>query len=405
MNTKRWVVIFLVGLMTMIFTGTAAAAEFVGDDNVYRLASGDVIEDDLYVGAGEIFIDGTVMGDLIATGGYIEVNGTVTGDALLMGGGIKITGDVEDDLRAAGAGIEISGTIGDDLIVAGGGNPGFSVPIQMGSRSITQGVMLMSNARVGGDAVVVGGLGNIGGDIGGDLFSAMGSLNLSAQVAGDATIEVQDFQVNENGRVAGTLTYRSESELNIPAQVSERVEFEQITKNVEEVSSFSRFGRWFVRTLLLLVGFALLGWLLMRVAPELLTKPAAALQADPGKSALYGFLAAVLFLFFPVASGIIVALIGLFWGIFPAIVTFFVLFSGLAIVWIFSPLVTGLWLGKRFMEAPLTALLVGVLVLVIVGRIPVVGWFVYLLSFILALGGCILSWRSTSVSKADAVIA
>lgn len=405
MNRKRWVVIFLVGLMTMIFTGTAVAAEFTGNEDVYRLASGDVIEDDLYVGAGEIFIDGTVMGDLIATGGYIEVNGTVTGDALLMGGGIKITGDVEDDLRAAGAGIEISGTIGDDLIVAGGGNPGFSVPIQMGSRSITQGVMLTSSAKVGGDAAVVGGLGNIGGDIGGDLFSAMGSLNLSAQIAGDATIEVSDFQVNENGRVAGTLTYRSESELNMPAQVSDRVEFEQITKNVEEVSSFSRFGRWFVRTLLLLVGFALLGWLLMRVAPELLTKPAAALQADPGKSALYGFLAAVLFLFFPVASAIIVALIGLFWGIFPAIVTFFVLFSGLAILWIFSPLVTGLWLGKRFMKAPLTALLVGLLVLVIVGRIPVVGWFVYLLSFILALGGCILSWRSASVSKADAVLA
>ncbi len=403
MNTKRWVIIFLVGLMAMMLTGTAVAAEFAGGDDVYRLASGDVIEDDLYVGASEIFIDGTVMGDLIATGGYIEVNGTVTGDALLMAGGIKISGEVEDDVRAGGAGIEISGTVGDDLIIAGGGNPGFSFPIQMGSRSITQGVILTSAAQVDGDAVVVGGLGEIGGTISGDLFSAMGSLNLSAQVAGDATLEVESLQIGEESRVAGTLSYRNKTELDIPGQVSERVEFEETIENLEEVSTVVLFGRWLVRTLLLLVGFALLGWLLMRFAPDLLTKPVAALQADPGRSAIYGLLAAVLFIFFPLASFILVALIGIFWGIFPAIVTFFVLFSGLAIVWIFSPLVTGLWLGKRFMDAPTTALLVGVLLLVIVGRIPILGWFVYLVSFILALGGCILA--SQPVSKKEAVLA
>ena len=409
MNTKRWAIFLFVGLMSMVLTGTAVAAEYAGGDDVYRLASGEVIEDDLYVAASEIFIDGVVMGDLVAAGGYIEINGTVTGDALLTGGGINISGTVEDDVRAAGAGIEISGTIGDDLMVVGGGNPGFAFPMQMGNRSITQGVMVTSSAQVGGDAAVVGGLGDISGNIGGDLFSGTGSLHLSAQVAGDASLNGGSLNVSEASRVAGTLSYRSKTELDIPSQVSERIQFEQIVENagdIEEVSTVALFGRWFVRTLLLLAGFALLGWLLMRFAPDLLTKPVAAIQADTGKSALYGLLAAVLFLFFPMASIIIAVLVGIFWGAFPAIVVGLLLFSGLALIWTFSPLVTGLWLGQRFMDAPFTALLVGALILVIVGRIPVLGWFVYLISFILALGGCILSARSMSPgSKEAAVIA
>src|SRR5690606_24713078 len=92
----------LSAVMAVLFAGTALAAEVASADEVYILPRGEVIEDDLYVGAGEILIEGTVEGDLVATGGYIEVSGVVMGDVIAAGGGIVISGAVQDDARVAG---------------------------------------------------------------------------------------------------------------------------------------------------------------------------------------------------------------------------------------------------------------------------------------------------------------
>ena len=60
---------------------------------------------------------------------------------------------------------------------------------------------------------------------------------------------------------------------------------------------------------------------------------------------------------------------------------------------------TGLWLGQRLSvglgraQNNLSALLLDVLLLALLGRIPILGWFVYLVSFLFALGGLILSRR------------
>jgi len=156
---------------------------------------------------------------------------------------------------------------------------------------------------------------------------------------------------------------------------------------------------WVVRTGLILVGFALLGWLLLRFVPDLLTKPASAIQDKPLEAGLYGLLAAALFVFVPILSILLVVLVWIFWGTLPGLVMGFFLIGSWALIWLFSPLITGLWLGQRMTaqagrETTLTvALLLGVLLLVVVGRIPFVGWLVYLVSFALALGGLLRSRR------------
>ena len=49
----------LTAALSVAVTQTARAAVFTGTD-VYRLPAGQVITDDLYVAASEIYIDGTV---------------------------------------------------------------------------------------------------------------------------------------------------------------------------------------------------------------------------------------------------------------------------------------------------------------------------------------------------------
>ena len=108
---------------------------------------------------------------------------------------------------------------------------------------------------------------------------------------------------------------------------------------------------------------------------------------------------------FPV-SAFLVLLAVLFWGWFPGGVAMFAFLFGLfSLLWLISPIVTGLWLGRRLvaltesLEGDLVSLMVGIVVIVLAGRllgaIPCIGQFaylvVYLLSFSLAIGGWLLA--------------
>jgi hypothetical protein len=202
---------------------------------------------------------------------------------------------------------------------------------------------------------------------------------------------VSTLQVRDGATVAGTLKYETDAEAAIPAGSAGSVEFTQTEQPATEGGSgfLGSVIGWVLRTIALVIGFAALGWLLLRVRPGWITAPAAALSAEPGKSAGFGCLAALGFIFLPILSGLLVFLVALFWGGWQAVVLFFFLFSALALVWIFSPLVTGYWIGQRFNSSPLVALLIGTLLIVLIGRIPILGWFIYLVSFVLALGGIV----------------
>ena len=138
----RWFgVVALATVLLLALSGVALAVQFE-EGEIYRLPAGAVVADDLYVSAGEIYIDGRVEGDLVAAGGYIEVNGEVTEDVLAMGAGVVINGKVGDDVRAAGAGITIAGSVADDVLIAGGGAsvPGMPTwPIELNGRTVEQG--------------------------------------------------------------------------------------------------------------------------------------------------------------------------------------------------------------------------------------------------------------------------
>lgn len=387
-----WLMVLLAGLVTLIPAGTSKAAEVTGGE-VYRLDAGETVNDDLYVSAGEIYIDGTVQGDLIAFGGYIEINGTVTGDLIAAGGGIVLTGQVEDDARLAGGGVDVTGQINDDLFAAAGGGPGF-FPTGFGGQNIEPGLRLANSVQVGGDTYVAGGAGTLAGSLAGDLWAGMSELSLAAQVAGDAHLESNNIQLDRGAAVAGTLTYTAQEPLAGADQVANNVEYNAPEPEAAANPIWDVLG-WLARTAGILLGFALLAWLLLRFVPRLLTRPVYAIADRPARAGLYGLLAAVGFIFIPLISVLLIFLMVLLWGWFPGLVLALFLFGALALLWFLSPLVTGLWLGRRLNLALgrevdyLPLLIAGVLLLALLGRIPILGWLVYLVSFIFALGGLI----------------
>jgi len=119
-QTKSVGIVIALFCLLLVTAGSLIAAEFRGNDQVV-IAEGEVIEDDLYIGANTIIVNGTIQGDLFYGATAVIINGTVNGD--LMGGGqsVVINGTVTDDVRIGGTSLTLgeTGEIGDDLMMGG----------------------------------------------------------------------------------------------------------------------------------------------------------------------------------------------------------------------------------------------------------------------------------------------
>ena len=398
----------LVVLTLLALAGSAIAAE-VASDEVYHLREGEVISDDLTVAGREIIIDGTVEGDLVATGASVIVNGIVTGDLIAAGAEVQINGVVQDDVRAAGAAIQLRGKVGDDLFVAGGSFfPGIgSIPINVGGRTVISGISTEPSASVGGDAYVVGGQGSLEGLFRGDLFAGMNTLVFNAEVEGDAALHAEKITFGESAYVAGDLEYSTGTAAGAPkaggAVTEKDRQVEQQAASQRERRPVVGFGWWLMRTLLMVIGTVLVALVVLQLFPGALTQPADAIEEKPVESGLYGVLVAVALLPLSAALAFLAALFfGWFWGGVSSAAFTFGFFT---LAWVLSPVVAGLWLGRRllalidFQRGDLYAVLVGVTIVVLTGRvlgaIPCAGivayWIVYLLSFALTAGGILMA--------------
>jgi hypothetical protein len=410
---RQRIAVGLAVVMLLLFSGTALAAEVVQGDP-YILPRGEVVSDDLYVTGSEVIIDGTVEGDLVVAAGYVEINGVVMGDLLAAGGAVVITGVVQDDVRAAGGGVILSGSVGDDFFgAAGGGWPGMAaIPamatMQIQDRSIPQGLQVAAGATIGGDAYVAGGQGLVAGSVGSDLNAAMGILTFGGRVAGDANLNAESLTVQESALVQGELRYSTGRDTVIPEGAAASIEQRPRDSDATAASRnpVRGFFVWLWRTALALVGYLLVGWLLWAFAPRQLTGPVAVLEERPAEAGIIGLLIAVAVL--PVAAALTFLAV-IFWGWFPGAVIMLTFIFGLAaLVWLLSPVITGLWVGRKLaqatgvVEGDLPSLLLGIMVIVLVGRlltvVPCIGdlafQLIYLASFALAVGSWFLARRN-----------
>ncbi|MEZ4716550.1 MAG: hypothetical protein R2851_10755 [Caldilineaceae bacterium] len=405
-------VLLLVGLLVGS-TWTAHAADIVGDE-VYRLDADAVVSDDLYVFAREVYIDGKVEGDLVVAAGYVEINGIVTGDVMGAAGGIVINGVVGDDARLAGSGIVITGNVADDLFAAGGGD-GFSQWAGAASvgRAVVPGVRILADAVVTSDAYLAGGTGLIEGAIGRNLTAAFGTLEFGGRVDGDADLTARTLSVNDGASVGGTLTYRTPESTVVPQDTAADVVMAPwdvaTTPAAAEPNRLEASLWWLLRTVMLALGLAVVGWLWLRFWPRALARPASVMVRRPVESALWGLLLLVLAV--PLSAGLVLLAV-LFWNWFPGGAAMLALtFGAWTWLWLLSPLFVGyglsIWLHARDVvdwDARWTALALAALIAIvarILGLVPFVGavsaGLVYVITLAFTVGALALLSRAAVI--------
>jgi hypothetical protein len=332
LSPAGWLAVTLVSVLALPPAQAPASATFGGGES-YTLPAGAVAPKDLYVIASEATIDGTVEGDLAVIARRVTLTGTVKGNTNIVAARIEITGRTAGIVRTIGA---------------------------------TQIIPPAPPAVPGAPLVPLPGA-PFPAPTPGPAATAPPRPAATAPAANPAGLSLMSFGAVPVAGAAAT------------------------------AAPGGGLTSWWQTTGQLLLGFAVLSALLLWRAPGALTRPARALSAHPWRTLLLGLLVAQFSLIVPLATGVLVLATSVFWGWFPGVLLGVGLVAGFGLLWFLSPLVTGVWLGRRVgvllgRGADSTPLLIaGVLVLALLGQLPTIGWMVYLVSFVLALGALIAS--------------
>jgi cytoskeletal protein CcmA (bactofilin family) len=428
-------------LATLLAVPTARAFEGRGGD-VIVIEADEVIDDDLYVGASEFTLDGTVKGDLFVVGSTIEINGTVEGDLVAAGQSVVVDGTVEDDARIACYTLVVGGDVADDLVAAG-----FSLDNRGGS-------------KVGGDLLSVGYQALLAGDVTGSAEIAGGAVRLAGTIGGDANVDVGGAEpgqqmppgfpffyapnvppvpsvptgltIDEGARIGGDLSYTANARIAIPGgAVAGDVDFTRYVPEVEarpEVkapSPAALVGGWFVRQLRRLITLLLVGAFMMWLVPGWTRKVANVVQTRPLPSLGWGVVAIAAFVFAMLVLIVGTVLLAVFFGVVTlgelagrfAVLGGIVMSTagfGFSVVWSYvTKIVISLLLGQlifTLFKSPAAEnrwwpVLLGVVIFVAITAIPVLGWLARLATVLLGLGAAWLWARDWLAARRPAPVA
>lgn len=339
-----------------------------------------VARSDTFVAGGSVRLDKPVPGDLFAAGGNVDVDAPVGGDAVLMGGNLRVTAKVEQDLYAGGGRVILDAPIGHNLRVGGG-------QVDVGPL-----------AEVGGNVSVGGGQVTLRGPVKGTLHVAGGRVLIDGPVAGDVVATAGHLSLGPNARLAGALRYRSKDELerDPAAQVAGAVERLALPGRGETRAQEHGWGREGDERSLGSGGFWTLGLMviaavLVLALPVSSRRVADALQAWPGWSLLWGFVALVCI---PVATLILLITIV---GIPLALLTLLLYGVLLLLGYVSSGVALGQWALSRLRPAAsartgwrAASAVVAVAALALLGRVPFVGGLIAFMAVLAGIGAIAL---------------
>jgi cytoskeletal protein CcmA (bactofilin family) len=307
---RKFLSVFILAAM-LAFTFITPAHAFDGrsGDRVV-IESGQVVDDDLYVGAQEFVLDGTVNGDLIVFAQSITINGKVDGDLIAAAQTVVVNGEVTGAVRMAGSVLFVGekASIAGDIVGAG-----YSFEGREGS-------------KIGKDLVFAGGQILLAGDVTRNVQAATGAFELRGNVGGDVQAEVGNadqagppptvfmpqstipipsvkpgLTIDPSASIAGDLAYTQSKELSLPVGVVTGKVIHNSpapgTSTTHVETSGEKILKWGLNFMRTGISLILIGLLLLWLFPSFVKGLSEKLQAKPLPSLGWGVVAWAAFFF------------------------------------------------------------------------------------------------------------
>lgn len=314
--------------------------------------------------------------DVFAAGERVTLTGTSGDHVYVAGKSVSFENISIQDIMAAGETVELkTGQVKDDIILAG------------------ETVTISSGVTIGGSAMLAGETVKIDTPINGELKAAGETLIINQSVTGDAHLYGERIEIGPNVEIGGNLRYRSDNLIMDPAAI---VKGETI--KLEPKDKADRFEKWgkksaaaiamsalFFFTALLLLVLAISG-----LFAGLIEKSGRMIEKRPlatlGTGVLFFILAPLtIILLFSTVFGIPLGLMVLACGLVACPIAIAAISYALGrFVWNrFKTSEEQVWtsLKDRWIKT-----LTGLAILFVIGMIPFIGFFSWLLALILGLG-------------------
>jgi len=363
-------------LVVLLAASPALAADLRGGDTVI-IASGDVINDDLYIAANRIVINGTVNGDVLCIGDTITVDGHINGSITAIGSQIRIDGEVERSVRVAGDRAAIGGDIGNDVMAAGD-------DIEIIGTGMIGRDLVFAARKIDVQALVDKGVKGLGSRI-----------SLNDVVRGDVEVGVEQLTIASSASIGGNLVYVSENKAIVEpgAHIGGTT-----THRLPEVREpiIPTIGVW-IRVIAFLMTL-ITGIVIILIAPRRAEAVAASIKGKPLLSLGWG---AIILFATPIAALIaFITVIGVPAGLIGLILYGLAIYLSQIAVGLFI----GYWIVGYFSKVDSRGALVGAFalgfaILTLVKLIPYIGFPIWLATVVFGLGAMALSQRTLRAAK------
>ncbi len=368
-------------LVPAVVANGAEAARLRGGPTVL-VGAGQTIHDDLYACSGNVEIQGTVDGDLFACGGNVTVSGTVTGDLFAGGGTVVVTGNVGRTVRVGGGRVTVSGAVTNDLL-GGGGE-----------------IQLAPGGTVGRDVIAGGGMVSLDGEVGRNVRVGAGTFRLRGTVHGEVRARADVVRLTDQAVIGGNLIYASPHELvRAPgATVAGTVERRVLRGGYGARNPVARIIGGAFLWMRMLIGLLAFGLLFLWIQPAWAGRTLETLRGSPGPSLGVGVLLLVGVPIVSFTAFLLGLLIGGWWiGAGVMIAFLFTTALGLS--------VSGMWLGRLMLGRRQVrrgwAMLLGLAILTLLIRVPVLGVLLAAVGMVLGMGGLVIAaWRGRRAGAA-----
>ncbi|MCP4140157.1 MAG: hypothetical protein GY755_07690 [Chloroflexi bacterium] len=457
-KTKIFSALAVFLLVALAIVPTASAFEGREGDEVI-IEADEIIEDDLYIGAETVVVDGTIKGDLFTGAAFVTINGTVEGDLVTGAQNVTINGSVEGDLMAFAQSVVINGTVGDD-IRSGAAAMQLGPDAKIGDDLLFGGASLeaKNGSFIGGDIVVGGAQVLVAGDTEGNITAGTAAFELSGNVDGNVKAYVDSsaegetippmsygpsmniniphvapgITIEKSASIGGDLSYTAYNEMTFPAGVVAG-ETLRIEPSYDDYNNYEHpvpptaaemAGFWALGLLRTIIILTVIGLLVSWLFPNFLAAAEYKLRTETMPSFGWGFVAyaafyfALLVVFTAMIIGAIIfgfLSLGGLSGVIIAIglLTLFALIVGFILTVAYLTKIIVSVLGGKLILARVKPelanhkvwpLVIGVILLSLVMSVPFAGWLVKLIVVLFGLGALWLLGRDQFSKKADAEI-